>query len=106
MTEDDDRLHCKAYLGDGAYVQIGSYMGEVLITAEDGVNILQRVALDEECTLHLIEWLQERGWKIRLGANEPTLSTDPAYEGQIPTVLPDPYYKRWTGEQRQVEKDS
>lgn len=73
MTEAEDKLHEKSYLGDGAYVQIGSFIGEVLITAEDGFNILQRVALDESGTLNLLSWLQDRGWKIRFGkvVNDP-----------------------------------
>ncbi len=60
----------KSYLGDGAYVQVGQFQGEVVLTAEDGIRITNRVVMDESGTLKLIEWLQEHGWKIRLGRND------------------------------------
>ena len=66
MPEND----AKAYLGDGAYVRVGSFAGEVVLTTEDGRFENNRVVLDETGTLRLIEWLQQRGWKIRLGRSE------------------------------------
>ncbi len=63
--------NAKSYLGDGAYVQVGQFAGEVVLTTENGRFVGNTVILDEQGTLKLIEWLQQRGWKIRLGRNEP-----------------------------------
>lgn len=63
----------KSYLGDGAYVQVGAFAGEVVITAEAGRDVRQQIHLDEQGTLKLIEWLQQHGWKIRLGRNDPEI---------------------------------
>lgn len=57
----------KAYLGDGVYVEVGRFAGEVWLTTENGVEVTNTVILDEMVTLKLIEWLQCHGWKIRLG---------------------------------------
>ncbi len=51
----------KCYLGDGAYVQVGSWNGEVIITTENGEQITNRVHLDEQCTLNLLTWLKDHG---------------------------------------------
>lgn len=50
----------KHYLGDGAYVQIGSYYGEVALTTEDGVSVQNRVVLGPGEMKRLQEWVTER----------------------------------------------
>ncbi len=50
----------KIYLGDGAFVQIGSFRGEVVLTTEDGVNVQNRVVLGPDEIRALLLWLGER----------------------------------------------
>ena len=47
----------KAYLGDGAYVQQGSFNGEVVLTTEDGISVQNRVVLAEYEIAVLLRWL-------------------------------------------------
>jgi hypothetical protein len=44
MSAPDGYPH-KDYLGDGAYIQQGSYLGEVVLTTEDGIREQNRVVL-------------------------------------------------------------
>lgn len=67
----------KSYLGDGAYVQVGSFGGEVVLTTENGQFVGNTVVLDEQGTLNLLNWLMRQGWRIKLG------SKDDAYEGRL-----------------------
>lgn len=36
----------KRYLTDGVFVQSGSYVGEFILTTEDGVNVTNKIHLD------------------------------------------------------------
>jgi hypothetical protein len=48
----------KAYLGDGAYVETGSYFGEIVLTTSDGIRTTNAVVLGpDECSL-LIEFIK------------------------------------------------
>lgn len=47
----------KAYLGDGAYVQHGSYQGEVVLTTENGISVQNRVVLSGLELVSLLSWL-------------------------------------------------
>ena len=47
----------KSYLGDGAYVQQGSFKGEVVLTTEDGISVQNRVVLAETEIANLLRWL-------------------------------------------------
>ena len=47
----------KSYLGDGAYVQIG--IEEVVLTTENGVSVLNRIALGPTEIDALIRYLKE-----------------------------------------------
>ncbi len=50
----------KSYLGDGAFVQIGSFHGEIVLTTEDGISVQNRVVLGPMELKLLIRWLGER----------------------------------------------
>lgn len=58
MPEPD---HHKSYLGDGAYVQIGNYYGEVVLTTENGISVQNRVVLGSTEIAALMRWLREQG---------------------------------------------
>lgn len=47
----------KAYLGDGAYVQDGSFKGEIVLTTENGVSEQNRIVLGPPEIRMLIDWL-------------------------------------------------
>ena len=55
-----EEIHKKMYLGDGAYVQIGSFRGEVILTTEDGISAQNRVVLGPDEIRLLLRWLGER----------------------------------------------
>ena len=75
-------MHDKSYLGDGAYVQVGQFAGEVVLTTEGFEN--NRVVLDEPGTLNLLNWLIRQGWRIRLGGDDVRgRAVDDAYEGRL-----------------------
>ncbi len=59
MSETED-LTKKSYLGDGAYVQLGSYATEVVLTTEDGVSETNRVVLGPYEIDALLRWLKEQ----------------------------------------------
>jgi hypothetical protein len=48
----------KSYLGDGAYVDDGSFEGEIVLTTEDGVSVQNRVVLGPRELDALISWLK------------------------------------------------
>jgi hypothetical protein len=54
-------IHCKTYLGDGAYVQLGSYASEVVLTTENGISVQNRVVLGATEIALLMHWLKQRG---------------------------------------------
>lgn len=51
----------KTYLGDGAYVEHGSFRGEVVLTTDNGIMETNRVVLDPGGIAVLIRWLKEQG---------------------------------------------
>lgn len=51
----------KRYLGDGAYVQQGNYIGEVVLTTEDGISVQNRVVLGPHEIRMMDNWLKEVG---------------------------------------------
>jgi hypothetical protein len=51
-------INHKAYLGDGAYVDLGAFPGEVVITTEDGISVQNSVVLDMNALRILIGWLR------------------------------------------------
>lgn len=48
----------KSYLGDGAYVQLGSYLGEVVVTTENGISVQNTVVLGVREIRALIRYLK------------------------------------------------
>ena len=46
LTEDDRKL--AEYIGDGAYIRRGTYLGEVIIFASDGISRTNTVHLDPQ----------------------------------------------------------
>lgn len=57
MTAPEGYPH-KDYLGDGAYIQQGDYLGEVVLTTEDGISVQNRVVLGPMEIAALKRWLQ------------------------------------------------
>ncbi len=51
----------KSYLGDGAYVQLGSYQGEIVLTTENGISAQNTVVLGPHELLALIVYLKQNG---------------------------------------------
>lgn len=60
----------KSYLGDGAYVRLGAYAGEVILTTEDGISAQNTVVLGPTETRELLNWLFERGLDVKLSRLE------------------------------------
>ena len=46
----------KTYLGDGAYVEIGSYRGEVILTTSDGLTTQNTIVLGPTELAALDHW--------------------------------------------------
>ncbi len=58
MTMDHSK---KIYLGDGAFVQLGSFATEVVLTTEDGISVQNRVVLGPSEIDALMGWLKRQG---------------------------------------------
>lgn len=58
MSDTDHSM--KSYLGDGAYVRLGSYATEVILTTEDGIAETNVVVLGSAEIRLLLVWLRER----------------------------------------------
>ena len=69
----------KAYLGDGAYVQIGSYYGEAVLTTEDGISVQNRVVLGPHEIDMLQKWLSERAAELSTKENPWSPSDGPVF---------------------------
>lgn len=54
----------KSYLGDGAYVEPGSYAGEVVLTASDGIRTTNVIVLDPHALTELFEYVKV--WRMEL----------------------------------------
>ena len=62
LTEDDRKL--AEYLGDGAYIRRGAYLGEVIIFASDGISRTNTVHLDPQMIENLEAWLKvNKNWR-------------------------------------------
>lgn len=57
----------KAYLGDGAYVQEGSFRGEVVLTTEDGISVQNQVVLGPTEIRALLEWMRSNSYTDNRG---------------------------------------
>lgn len=55
----NETINCKTYLGDGAYVAIGSYKGEVVLTTENGISVQNTVVLGPSEIDGLQRWLED-----------------------------------------------
>jgi len=55
----------KEYLGDGAYVDVGSFWGEVVLTTENGISVQNRVVLGPREIQKLREWLKKLAGEAR-----------------------------------------
>ena len=62
MSPAPDGYPNKSYLGDGAYVQQGSFQCEVVLTTEDGISVQNRVVLAETEIANLLRWLVANGY--------------------------------------------
>ena len=49
----------KQYLGDGAYIQLGSFTGEIVLTTENGISVQNRVVLGPVELVLLRQYLEE-----------------------------------------------
>ena len=48
----------KNYLGDGVYVQEGSFQGEVVLTTSNGIQDTNTIVLEPAVLRNLQEWLK------------------------------------------------
>lgn len=48
----------KDYLGDGAYIRQGDFLGEVVLTTEDGISEQNRIVLGPGEIAALKRWLE------------------------------------------------
>ena len=62
----------KTYLGDGAFVYVGCYESEVVLTTEDGIRETNRVVLGPGEVAVLLRWLnhREERWKAEAAQRE------------------------------------
>lgn len=51
----------KSYLGDGAYIQLGRFHGEVILTTEDGISTQNTVVLDPMTIDAMLRYLRKHG---------------------------------------------
>lgn len=65
----------KIHLGDGAYVQIGAWHGEVVLTTEDGICAQNVVHLGEAEVEMLMKWLSRHSPTARAFIEEIVIST-------------------------------
>jgi len=63
----------KDYLGNGVYVDVGSYPGDVILTTEDGVDVQNTIYLDPSILAALDRWRA----RIRIAAAQ----REPGREG-------------------------
>lgn len=49
----------KAYLGDGVYIQEGSYRGEFILTTEDGISVQNTIVLDDVVIAAMIRYFNK-----------------------------------------------
>lgn len=54
----NEPINFKTYLGDGVYVDIGSYKGEVVLTTENGISVQNTVVLGPSEIDALQRWLE------------------------------------------------
>ncbi len=50
----------KAYLGDGVYLQEGSFRGELVLTTENGISVQNRVVLEDHVIGLIQAWIEAR----------------------------------------------
>lgn len=61
----------KQYIGDGVYAEYDNY--SVILTAENGIRVTNRIVLEAEVLDNLNRYLQEMFLKNQLGKkNDPT----------------------------------
>ncbi len=62
----------KTYLGDGAFVDVGNYASEVILTTEDGQSVQNRVVLGPTEVSVLLRWFNHREarWKAEASQRE------------------------------------
>lgn len=54
------------YLGDGAYVQMDpNWRGQLWVTAENGIRVLEKVALEKHALQQLVDYARKHGWEIK-----------------------------------------
>jgi hypothetical protein len=58
----------KEYLGDGAYVETGSYMGEVVLTTSNGIRTTNTIVLGPGELKVLSEFIAEWKRQMRMAA--------------------------------------
>lgn len=59
-----ERVKAKRYLGDGAYVDFDGW--NILLTAENGINVTNTVVLEPEVLSHFLEYIEELKTEIKL----------------------------------------
>ena len=55
----------KAYLGDGLYIDKGPYPGAFTLTAENGIDVQDRIILDGSTIRALADYIHRSGPTLR-----------------------------------------
>lgn len=66
MPDRADEIHTplpKTYIGDSVYVDHGSFIGEIVLTTENGMpsDPSNRIVLEPHTLNSLLEWLKRQG---------------------------------------------
>lgn len=51
----------KVYLGDGVYIDICRFSNNIILTTEDGIDVLNIIYLEPEVYLALVKFVKENG---------------------------------------------
>jgi len=88
MTDDSTpRLRApeKRYLGDGVYIAPGSYLGEFILTTEDGISVQNSIVLDSAIVQGIARFVDHT---IEYAASASGIAAEQAGTGTTPATLP------------------
>lgn len=74
-----ERSPLATYLGDGLYADAPH--GDIVITSENGINVLDRIVLEPEVFVALLRFAA-RVWDVEIVANPQGTRMDPRKEGE------------------------
>lgn len=48
----------KEYVGDGVYVEVGNFIGQIVVTTEDGISVQNTIYLESSMVDFLVNYLK------------------------------------------------